>query len=945
MKKIILLLTFLAFFIGKIYSQANYDGDNAYGNFTYCDNWYSNNCVSSSSSDDLIFNYKNGSQTAIYYDWNWADFKSIQYAATFPVSEPFNGNGNGINFFTKVENSSSYSQTINIPLSYKGTGTGEFNPLNGDLTIAGIVYNDDNKPFNVWFGTTSKSLYLNSYIVGNSSVNFTMQNSNYGIVQINSNMPNLSSTSFSGGVNINRGELWFNSGCAINGGTINVGNGDDNICKLYINTTTGSTTINNAIIVPSNSTASYIGGLNSSGTNTFSGTITLNSYATFENFGGGTIEFSGVISGGSVVNIGRISGTGNAVVKFSNTGNTNTGLTTVNTNSTLQLSAAGSIKSGNNVTVKSGGTLQISANQTIGNLDLSDGGNLTIDNGVTLTITGTYTGGTGTINNQGTIILQGTSGQSFPGSSAVINNGTSNTMTNLTIDNATGVNLNNNLILSGTLTINSGKILNVNAGNQLTVSTALTNNGTLNLLSSASGTATILTPATISGSGTASVQQYLTGALNSGTGYPNGRFWYVATPVTEVKSDVFNAAATANKLWYYTESAHGYTEITVNTTDLTVGTGYVARLGADATINFSGTGLYTGDKTISLTYNSGNAKSGFNLIGNPYPSFLDWQQVQDWHANPYTSPINPTIWVRSFSGTAMGFDTYNASLETGVSSNGNTVTQYIAPLQAFWVETSASSSITLTNTMRYAQDQTASGNKLKAPAVNAATQQLLRLQVSNSTNSDESIIAFNANASDAYDRYDSHKMLNDEVSIPEIYTYAGDHQLAINCMNSIIFNKEYALGFSAAETNNFEIKATEINNFDTGTKVILKDKLLNQETELTVGTTYSFASDAATTSDRFSIIFRAAGDVTGVDADKEQNILVYRNGNNQITVVCNAALDNSSSVSVYNAVGQKLTRQKLTGATTVINAAFTPGVYVVMVNNAGKQQISKMAIK
>lgn len=498
----------------------------------------------------------------------------------------------------------------------------------------------------------------------------------------------------------------------------------------------------------------------------------------------------------------------------------------------------------------------------------------------------------------------------------------------------------NTRLTCASLEVDAGSTLTVSAGKQLTVSTALTNNGTLNLLSDATGTATILTPSTLSGSGSYNVQQYLTGALNSGTGFPNGRFWYVATPVSGVKSDVFDAATDANKLWYYTESAHGYTEITDNTTDLAVGTGYVARLGAaNNTVNFSGTGLYTGDKTINLTYNSGNAKSGFNLIGNPYPSFLDWNAVT------LTADVMPTIWIRSFSGSAMGFDTYNSATGAGVSSNGNNVTRYIAPMQAFWVEVNASSTISVTNAMRYTQDQTTNGNKLKAPSVNTTAQQLLRLQVTNGANSDEAIIAFNANALDAYDRYDSHKMLNDEVSIPEIYTYAGDHQLAINCMNSMILNKEYALGFSTAETNTFEIKATEINNFDTGTKAILKDKLLNQETELTVGTAYFFASDAATGSDRFSIIFRAAGDVTGVDADKEQNILVYRNGNDRITVVCNAVLDNSSSVSVYNAVGQKLTRQKLTGATTVINAAFTPGVYMVVVNNAGKQQTSKMVIK
>lgn len=500
-----------------------------------------------------------------------------------------------------------------------------------------------------------------------------------------------------------------------------------------------------------------------------------------------------------------------------------------------------------------------------------------------------------------------------------------------------------NLTVSS-IAINAGNSLSINAGKQFTVGNTLTNNGALNLLSSAvDGTATILTPATITtGTGaTYSVQQYLTGSLNSGTGFPNGRMWYVATPVTGtgVNSGVFDAAANANKLWYYTESAHGYTEITDNTTDLTVGTGYVARMGANTTVNFSGTGLYTGDKLISLTYNTGDVKSGFNLIGNPYPSFLDWKAVT------LPASVMPTIWVRSFSGSAMGFDTYNASTGAGVSSNGNTVTQYIAPMQAFWVEVNAPSTITVTNAMRYAQDQTTNGNKLKAPAVNATAQQLLRLQVTNGTNSDESIIAFNANASDAYDRYDSHKMANNEATLPEIYTLAGSDQLAINCLKSLTSNEVIPLGFTTGEANTFTLKVTQADNFDADTKIILKDNVQNTERDLTDGTPYSFTSDITSSADRFSIVFRSASATTGLDSNADNNplFLVYRGSNNRIKINYNGNLSTDVTVSVYNTVGQKLQSKRITSTNTEMTALCS-GVYLVSVTTDGKSITKKVIL-
>lgn len=145
-------------------------------------------------------------------------------------------------------------------------------------------------------------------------------------------------------------------------------------------------------------------------------------------------------------------------------------------------------------TIKSGATLQISSNQTLGDMVLESGGSLVIDEGITLTITGSWTGG-GTIENNGTIVLAGTAAQSFPGPS-----GTVAAMNNLTINNTSGVLLDRDMTVEGTLTINNGRfILGINhltlgaaspaiagsfSSNNMVVAD---NNGTLRKIFSAAG--------------------------------------------------------------------------------------------------------------------------------------------------------------------------------------------------------------------------------------------------------------------------------------------------------------------------------------------------------------------------------------------------------------------------------------------------------------------------
>lgn len=180
--------------------------------------------------------------------------------------------------------------------------------------------------------------------------------------------------------------------------------------------------------------------------------------------GAGGITISSVISGAAKKL--TLGGSGAAVLSLS-AANTYSGLTTVSSN-TLQLNNAGggTIPSGNNVLVNGTGILKVSTNQTIHDFAMS-GGTLLVDAGVVLTITGAYSVTGGTINNLGTIKLNG-GAISFPGTGVTVNNGFANTMTRLEIASSGNITQTASFTIDNELKLTSG-ILVSGAANHLTL--------------------------------------------------------------------------------------------------------------------------------------------------------------------------------------------------------------------------------------------------------------------------------------------------------------------------------------------------------------------------------------------------------------------------------------------------------------------------------------------
>jgi len=476
------------------------------------------------------------------------------------------------------------------------------------------------------------------------------------------------------------------------------------------------------------------------------------------------------------------------------------------------------------------------------------------------------------------------------------------------------------------ITLKPGAKLNINSGTTLNATVGIT------LESDETGTATIKNNGTYSGTITA--QQYLGTARN----------WYVSSPVS-------SATAPASNVDYYYEYMEGgnntndnnewasqpgsptlYWKGVNNGSSMAVGKGYIAKANAGTTISFTGTpnnGII--ETSFNLTRNDTKGK-GFNLAGNPYPSYIDWTDVAA--ANPN---LDNTFYYRTKNiDETYAFVTWNGSGNTYVNSKGGiantTITRYIPPTQAFWVrvkktetETSATK-MYFNNDMREHRDD--NGNLMKAPGQD--TRPSVRLQLHNGSQSDALLIYQDAGASNDYDSYDSPKMMNNSTTVPDLYSMVGGEQLVINGLNAITENMELPLGFSLKSAAALTIKATELNNLPEGMNVYLLDKSANTQTQLTTETEYSFTTTEATTNDenRFSLLFKSPSFTTLVEASDLSKQAVFVNAQNELVIIA----PENSTYAIYTMVGEQVKAGRVTDNTVRVNTV-SKGVYLVKVNN------------
>lgn len=411
-----------------------------------------------------------------------------------------------------------------------------------------------------------------------------------------------------------------------------------------------------------------------------------------------------------------------------------------------------------NAIVDTGHTVTLNFNTAINNLNIYGTLDATGFGGV-FDITGNWLNTSTFVPGASTLNFQGTNAQLIDGNTD---------FNNVTLNNSAGLSINSgNTRLIGTL--------------DLTLGNFATNNA-LTIVSDANGTGRIaeLINGGISGSITmeryidagATDWRFITSAINGATltdlnddfitsGFPGSDYPLWPT-----------AASPWPSIYYYDETQPGLQDsgfIAASSISNAIGQGqgiwvYCGDtiIGTQPfTIDITGA-ANTGTINIPLSYtNSGFPNDdGWNMVGNPYPSTLDWDDPTITRVG-----VNGAIYI--WNPDMQQFGAYVGGIGVNGASNN------IASSQAFWVQANSPAPVlTVTEASKTAVD----GDFLK-PFMTLP----FKITATNSFGSDETAMRFESNASINFDpNYDAQKMTSVNTTVPRIASIIGTTEYAIN---------------------------------------------------------------------------------------------------------------------------------------------------------------------
>lgn len=531
---------------------------------------------------------------------------------------------------------------------------------------------------------------------------------------------------------------------------------------------------------------------------------------------------------------------------------------------------------GLNLTVNSGNSLAVSGNITI------TAGTLNA-NGTGLSLTGDWTNNGNFTANTSTITFNGTATQEIRGSSVT-------DFHNLTVTNTAspGVEVQSNQNLHGVLSLNSGVVFDADGSSNTSVFT-LISGGDQPTADAAIG----ILPAGAQVTGNVTVQRFMTRE-----GWNQMRIYrYISSPVQNATvadiqneipvtgsftgSSVCSGCLTNQTMFLYDEAVivdnngtgtadleDGYVDFPVNanTETLVPGRGYAMYTRGNilpSTLWDVRGQINAGNNTavplpVSFTSSGSVVNDGWNLIGNPFPSTIDWNASDGWTK----LNLDGSIYIPdNGSASALQYATWNGVTGT----NGGS--RYIATAQGFWVKANGAGTPVLQAT-----------EAVKTPGTQTiffrqkSADNLLRITLSQGTVRDEAVVHFREDASRRLEDADAWKLRNGTFNLSTLAE--TNESLAINSRSGLLCDTHVKLNITDAPPGTYTLKFTNLSSFDGSAEFILTDSFLENSTPVTDNLQHSFTitSDPASSgSNRFQLVIKKTPEP--ITIEQHENIL------------------------------------------------------------------------
>ena len=478
---------------------------------------------------------------------------------------------------------------------------------------------------------------------------------------------------------------------------------------------------------------------------------------------------------------------------------------------------------------------------------------------------------------------------------------------------------------SQNITIESGGNYTIEKTSSTTVVGNLTNNGTVTLNSDADEFASIIVGGTSSGD--IIYNRY----VNT---QGSGEWDLIGAPVDGLSINSFvttnsSPLATSGSTYavgVYDNSNDTWTNYTTSTVaaagNFDIGKGYQMATSSGATMAFTGT-IATSDQTQSIINNAGSGGRRWNLVANPYPSYLN--------ANTNAHATNNFLSVNSgvIDGSYLALYGYDADGSGYTIYNNTTSATYIAPGQAFFVAAASSSAADLSFTEAM-QTTTGGDDFIAGRLANTSSEFYLKLYEAEEFIADTKFYFDNdlsLGLDPGYDAgaYNQSSALASRLAEDDQGVNMGINAMGIDSFEQttipIVVNKEAGTSFRISledltipESVEVVLEDTETQTF---TNLRTEDFTLNPQNDLSgMGRFY----------------LRLGNTSLGGSDLEESYISIYNPMDKDYITIEGLANTQKANIRLYNIIGQEILNKTLqTGQSTqnISTAGLTTGIYVI----------------
>ena len=463
------------------------------------------------------------------------------------------------------------------------------------------------------------------------------------------------------------------------------------------------------------------------------------------------------------------------------------------------------------------------------------------------------------------------------------------------------------------LTVTASATLQIAPNDYISISSDLSNSGTITIKNNGSLIQTKQNPNN-SGTGLYIMER-------EGDDY-RGRYNYWSSPVADATVDaVFGNLS--RHIYTFNAGSQSWARQT-STYTIPRGVGIIAtgsaRISTTITREFSSqSGFNSGDISTSVIAN--NPGEDWNLLGNPYPSGLDFASF--YEDNKTTIANTAYLWDSDGSDYTSSSNDYATITSAGAVSagGGNSIpSTVISSGQSFFIEGVSTGNVTFSNSHRSTDnDNFLRKEEWKRLWINATSENGAGNQV---------LLAFIPDASKNSDIYDGKK--RSESKFLSLFMPAdfgnkqGSVDLAIQGLPSIELDQNIPLGIEAKSTGKYTFTISKVEGFSSNTQILLYDAKTETYTDLTMQA-YTISLETGVYRDRFSLKFIVpSNEITAAWSEP-----IIFSTKQTINIKLQASDSQKASLAIYDLSGKQVFSESDIETTELQAKVNQQGIYII----------------